>query len=332
MKRKILVIALKYSYGIKKFGSGLNEKAISKSLEKLGHEVKNIWIDEFKKEELNKYILKKANEYSPDLIFFKLFKDEIDKKTLLHLKSKYKTLNWFGDDNWRFESFSSKYSNLFTYCVTTDKYSIQKYNDLGQENVILSQHASFENNNDYKNINYKYQVSFVGGKSPYREWFINTLERKGIKCICFGNGWSNGRITYEKMNKIFIESKINLNLSNSISYDIRVNLSKPRNFIAILKTIYKGGTKTKDQIKARNFEIPVNGGFQLTKYVATLEDYYTIGKNITCYSNVDEAYLQIKYFLENNHHREKIKNASVKFARLNHTYLNRMQEIINQTL
>ena len=113
-------------------------------------------------------------------------------------------MNWFGDDSFRFDLFSSKYANCFTYCVTTDKFSVQKYKEIGQKNIILSQHASFENDKPYKNLDYKYEVSFVGTKNPYREWFISELYKRGIKCECFGNGWENGRVSYEELNTIFL--------------------------------------------------------------------------------------------------------------------------------
>ena len=132
MIEKILIVALKYSYGKKEFGPSINEGAIQNSFKMLGIKTKTIWIDEHEKEFLNDYIVNVANIFNPDLIFFKLFKNEIYPRTLIKLKKRFITANWFGDDSFRFDSFTRHYANKFSYCITTDKYSIEKYKKLGQ--------------------------------------------------------------------------------------------------------------------------------------------------------------------------------------------------------
>jgi len=330
MIKKILFIGLKYSYGQKSLGEALNKKAHVDSLKKLGYCVEVVWLDDYNEEQLQKEILLKADEFKPDVIFFKIFKFEVKFETLKRLKEKYFLFNWFGDDQWRFDNFSKYYALYFNAVITTDKFSIKKYNEIGQENVIRSQHASFENNQDYLNIDYKYDVSFIGGISPFRKWFVQELQKKGIKVECFGYGWENGKVTYDEMNEIMLRSKINLNISNSLSYDIRYLISNPRNILSLIKSFIIKGSKNVSQTKARIFEIPVRGGFELTEYVPSLEDYFCIGENLVCYSSVDEAALLIKYYLENGDERETIKSKSVEYARNNHTYLKRTENFMKE--
>ena len=235
MIKKILIVALKYSYGRRDFGPSINQGALIDSLNTLGYTTNTIWIDEHSKDLLNKIILKEANIFNPDLIFFKLFKNEINSETLLKLKKIYKTINWFGDDQWRFNSFTKYYANKFTFCITTDKFSIEKYKKLGIDKIFLSQHASILPEQKFKKHNYIYDVSFVGTKSPYRDWFLKELKKRGINCVCFGKGWSNGLVSYKEMEKIFLSSKINLNICNSLSFDLRVNVYQPRNLLENLK-------------------------------------------------------------------------------------------------
>ncbi|WP_226962094.1 CgeB family protein [Sulfurimonas marina] len=313
MIKKILFIGLKYSYGKKELGEALNKKAHSDMLKEIGYEVENIWLDDYEtNEKLQEAILNKAHDYNPDMIFFKIFKFEVQFETLQTLKKEFFLVNWFGDDQWRFETFTSKYAPYFDVCITTDKFSIEKYKAIGQNNVIRSQHASFENFNDFENIEYKYDVSFIGGANLFRKWFVDELKKKGIIVECFGSGWLNGRITYEQMNDIMLKSKINLNISNSISYDIRYLLHHPKNILSFFKSLIRSGSKNISQTKARIFEIPVRGGFEITEYVPSLEDYFDIGKNIVCYSSVDEAALLIKYYLNNDKERENIRTLSVE--------------------
>jgi len=323
MIKTILYIGSQYEYSKKENGESLNKKAFYNSFVELGYDISHIWYDS-SYENLQTAIIEKANELKPDLIFFILQERQISKETLNSLKEQgHFLVNWFGDDQWRFENFSSKYANCFNACITTDKFSISKYKELGQNNIIRSQWASLKSNVVYEKVNYKYDVTFIGGASRFRKWFVKELEKRGVKVHCFGFNWENGRVSYEEMEEIFLTSKINLNISNSTQYDIRYLLANPRNILNTLR-----GAKNKSQTKARIFEIPVQGGFELTEYVPSLEDYLNIGKEISCYRDIDEAELLIKYYLLHEEEREKIKLAGVKRAREEHTFQNRIVDFM----
>lgn len=328
MIKRILYIAFQYEYGFKANGPALNYKAWYENFLKLGFEVETVFYEDFSKDALQGEIINKASAYQPDLVFFILQKEQIEVSTLKKLKSDgFFIVNFFGDDQWRFDSFSSLYAPHFSACITTDKFSIRKYQNIGQKNIIRSQWASLESNVHSESLNYQYDVSFIGGANPYRKWFVNELKKKGITVQCFGQGWENGRVSFERMEEIFATSKINLNLSNSISYDIRYLLSSLKAAILTFKALIKSG-KNASQTKARNFEIPVQGGFQLTDYVPSLEDYFRIGEEVVCYTSVEDAALLIAYYLENETKRESIKKEGVNRARYEHTFKHRIVEFI----
>ena len=325
MIKKILYIGSQYEYSKKENGESLNKKAFYNNFVDLGYEVISVWYDE-RYNDLQQEIIQKAHEIKPDMIFFILQANQIEKSTLQKLKDDgHFLVNWFGDDQWRFDDFSSEYANYFDACMTTDKFSVEKYKSIGQNNIIRSQWASLESNVKYKNNEYKYDVSFIGGANPFRKWFVKELAKREIKVDCFGSGWENGRVSYEEMEEIFATSKINLNISNSTQYDIRYLLSNPRNILNTLRS-----TKNKSQTKARIFEILVQGGFELTEYVPSLEDYFDIGKEIACYRDIDEAELLIKYYLTHEDERENIKLAGVQRARNEHTFKNRIVEFMKE--
>ena len=324
MIKKILYIAFQYEYAKKENGTALNYKAWNENFVKLGYEVETLFYEDYSKENLQIKIIETANEIKPDLIFTILQKEQIEIKTLKTLKQQnFFTVNFFGDDQWRFDNWSSRFAPYFSACITTDKFSIDKYKAIGQKNIIRSQWASLDSDTSYENIDYKYDVSFIGGINPYRKWFVKELSKRGIKVHCFGNGWDNGRVTYEQMEEIFLSTKINLNISNSTNYDIRYLLSNLRAFLSTLKATVKGG-KNSSQTKARNFEIPVQGGFQLTDYVPTIEDYFYIGKELICYNSIDEAENLVNYYLKHDKERENIKIKGVQKAREHHTFKHRV--------
>jgi spore maturation protein CgeB len=325
MIKKILYLSYQFEFGKPENGKAFNYKAWYENFLKLGYEIEPIFYDSHSKEELQSLIIEKANKIKPDMIFFILQKNQIENQTLEKLKDTgFFSVNFFGDDQWRFDNFSSRYANYFNACITTDKFSIDKYKDIDQNNVIYSQWGSPYSDVKYKDIKYKYDVSFVGGISAYRKWFVSELQKRNIKVHCFGDGWTNGRVTDEEIEQIFVSSKINLNISNSISYDARYLFSSVRNFASTVKSVLVGESKNSSQTKARNFEIPNLGGFQLTDYVPTLDDYYHIGKEIVCYNGIDESEKLIYYYLKHEDERENIKSAGVEKARSEHTSIKRI--------
>lgn len=325
MIKKILYIGSHFEYSKKENGESLNKKAFFNNFEDLGYKVFPIWYDD-NHGKLQEEIINKANEIKPDIVFFILQSNQVEQKTLKKLRDDgHFTVNWFGDDQWRFEDFSIHFANNFNVCITTDKFSVDKYKAIGQSNIIRSQWASLESTIEYNEISYKYDVSFIGGANPFRIWFVNELNKRGIKVHCFGDRWENGRVSYLEMENIFATSKINLNISNSTQYDIRYLLSNPRNILNTLRS-----SKNKSQTKARIFEIPVQGGFELTEYVPSLEDYFDIGNEISCYRDIDEAELLIRYYLTHDEERENIKINGIRKSRKEHTFKNRIIEFMKE--
>jgi spore maturation protein CgeB len=292
---------------------------------------------------LKKYLL--TNK--PDIIFFNLISFEIPISLLNFLTKEYITINWFGDDQWRFNDFSRIYAPMFTHIITTDKYKISEYKKLGINNIHSSQWACLGVIDKPKEINYKYDISFVGAYSINREYVIEFLKKKGFKVSVFGLGWNN-IITQKEMNEVFLKSKINLNLSNSVPNDfyyikfLRDILMKSlmyfikfqfRDSLFQLKKLLKSikilnYSKVEEQIKARNFEIPSNYGFQISKYAIGIEDYYSIGKELIIFNSLKELEILCKYYLENEKERFKIIKAAHSKSHT-HTYIKRLENILN---
>ncbi|MBP9673643.1 MAG: glycosyltransferase [Bacteriovoracaceae bacterium] len=306
----------------------ISEYGFRRNFLKLGHEVQPFYYDSYLSNIplLQKDLIKTADHFKPDLIFFMLFQDQFSFDTLSYLKKKYKTINWFGDDTWRFSSFTKKYAPYFSYSITTDKYSIENYKEIGISHVLQSQWAALDEYAIPKfKGKYEYDISFVGGYHPYRDWILKRLKKKGFNVACYGHGWPAGSLSGEEMSLLFRHSKINLNLSNSVGRDARFIFSHPKNLIYSLKS-----SKKYEQIKARNFEIPYYGGFQLTSFALGLEDYFDLGKEIAVFGNADEVDILISYYLKNEQEREAIRNLGHQRAIREHGYLQRLKLILSE--
>ncbi len=328
---KVLFCDLKFDYGKEKNGPNFIGNAFRDAIAANGNDVSLFYYDNYlldpqPSDKLQLDLLDFASSKEPDLIFFSMFGDQFAYQTLEKLKSRFVTCAWFGDDTWRFKDYTARYAGHFTYCITTDKFSVKKYFDIGQKNVILSQWAAIDNHrvlDGMTDSEYLYEVSFVGGFNRYREWFVKRLAHFGIKVECFGRGWGNSFIDLDKMQRVFQLSKINLNLSNSLCHDIRFLFSNPFNLVDYMR--YQ---KDIGQIKARNFEIPYYGGFQMTDFFPGIEDYFKIGEEIACFKDVEEAAFLIKYYLENDELRKEMALRASMNARANHGYANRFRDIL----
>lgn len=328
---KVVPVFLRYDYGIKSRGDSVEYVGFYSALKQITDEVYPFWYDEYltKGDELQKRVTKFIDDVRPDIVFFILMRDEFSFYTFDYLKSKYITINWFCDDQWRFKNFTKYYAPHFTHSVTTDKFALSKYKEMGYENVILSQWAPFgcSKNVDFESIKYKYDVSFVGGISGHRHWIVKELLKRGVKVECFGAGWENGRVSFEEMAEIFKTSKINLNISDSVYYDIRYIFSSVRS----LREFVKSKKRIEVLITSRNFEIPAFGGFELTNYVPFLEDYFEIGREVAAYSSMENLVLQINYYLRNGEERRKIMvKGHEKAINDEFTYLNRLKGIFEK--
>lgn len=348
---RILFPVFKFDYGLQSRGASLEKTFFYPALCEIA-DVIPFWLEEngypADIENLQKKIIDKAELTNPDLIFFILLKHELYNETIANLSNRWITINWFADDQWRFDSFTKKIAPLFHFSITVDKYSLPKYAAIGYKNVILSQWATPKQLPiAIEGDSYKYDVSFVGSKNLVREWYVHELKKRGIFVDCFGSGWENGRIEFSDIERIMRESRISLNISNSIPVEMNYlffALRKTFKVILGLAPQKEGylaslvsqaaairdlffGKKRQNQIKARNFEIPSWGGFQVSHFCLGIEDFFMPGKEIVLYSSASEMAQIIKYYLEHGKEREAIRLAGQR-ASLPYTYVERMKYIL----
>lgn len=259
-------------------------------------------------------------------------------------------MNWFADDQWRFNTFTKHIAPYFDISVTTDRFSLPNYKNLKIKNVILSQWGGpVPSGSSAQYSNYEYDITFVGGYNLVRGWYIQFLIDAGFNVQCFGAGWPNGRVSQEEMVRIFNVSKICLNLSNSQPANYRyllfmlkrvlysvigISVVKMGYLYAIksaiigLSNFLKSGKRV-EQVKARNFEIPASGGFQISHFALQLEDFFRPGKEIAIYSTPEELVQLVRYYLEHDVERENIRQAGYIRSQ-EHSYDNRMEKLLSE--
>jgi len=332
---KILALLMQHDYGIKERGFSYEYLNIFLPLcDVYGKE--NIFLYDYfsdykskGKKFCNNRILEIVNEIKPDLSVFCLFKNEIEFETVDKLRKISPAFCYFIDDPWRVK-FARQWIKHFDFFSTPDFFMHQTYIAEGFTNALYSPfgfNSSIYKKKDLKKI---YDVTFVGGFSPYRKWVINLLQKEGIKINVFGRGWSsdNNWISQEQMIDIFNQSKINLNLSNAVFYDLKFlfySFSSPYSIAKILRL-----KKFREQIKGRHYEINGCGGFQLSYYVQGLNLAYEIEKEIAVFDNVYNLPETINFYLKNDKLREQIAENGFQKSLKEHTAQSYLKNLVEQ--
>lgn len=358
---KILYVAMKYDYGRRDRGFSFEHVNFFDALDEEGHEILYFdfmsLIDELGRGGMNRRLFDIAQSEQPDLMFTVLFKDELDPAVVSRISSELPTvtLNWFCDDHWRFESFSSRWAPCFNWVVTTASSALPKYKQIGYANVIKSQWGCNDNLYCKHDLPLAHDVSFVGQPHGNRRAVIDALRSAGIDVLTRGYGWEDGRVSQDEMIQIFNQSRINLNLPNAsrpaesqLTLVRRARLSTAR----VLKTLPFGeravavaaralsaleqarsGDRPSavemfpEQIKGRNFEVPGCGGFLLTGAADDLEHYYVPGREIAVFDSIDDLVEQVRYYLDHEEERRQIAQAGYDRTLREHKYRHRFEEI-----
>jgi len=330
---KIVIVSMLYSYGIKERGYSYDYYNMYSSLKNVYKDVHFFdyysLFQEKGKGAMNKELLNYIKKEKPDLAIFSLYRDEFIPEVLNELKKYTITLCYFWDDQWRI-NFTKFWAPHFSYITTPDFDGIRKWRERGYNNVIYSPFGCNHFLYKKKNLPKKYDVSFVGMYHPHRNWILKKIKKAGIDVFTVGSGWGK-YVSYEEIINIFNQSKVNLNLSNSQSWDLRYLLSSVKAIKAALSLLRrKEEPKNREQIKGRHFEICGCGGFQISYYVEGLEHCYEIGKEIVIFSGIDDLIEKIKYYLKHEAEREKIANTGYQRTLTDHTYQKRFREIFKR--
>lgn len=347
--KKILLNIAKYDYGIRENGLSFEYFNFYRIFKEIGH---TVFLFDFAseaqkygKDQMNRKLIKTIKQIQPDLLFSLFppgyFTNETLKKILT---MRTQSVIWMTDDEWMWDFFGKKICFYFSNVITTDATAVKKYSRIGYNQVILSQWGANTSLFKPSNIKKDIDVSFVGSINPWRKYLIEFLKNKGIPVVCYGTGWPNGRLDDQKMVEIFNRSKINLNISNSVQFDLGYLLTifppsrYEKGLIRKLYSIFGPqlhtllAPKKNDQVKARLFEIAACQSFFLTHYTAGLERFYQINKEVVVYNSKNELVRLIKHYLVSENERETISRFAYLKTVNKYSYKLLFKKILDQII
>lgn len=311
----ILCVFGEHAYGDPARGEGYEYVNFLPALRRLGHRVS--FFESFSREPyadftvLNRALLQRVEETSPDVVFCVLMQYEVWIETMrLIRKSGPLLVNWSTDDSWKYPMFSRLIGTEWDLSVTTYPNAVGWYQCDGIGRVYLSQWAANVETltPPLSAAACRYPVSFVGAAYGNRPAMVDALRREGIDVACFGHGWPAGPVEAKRISEIVRLSRISLNFSEGARKGT-------------------GGTGDR-QIKARVFEVPGYGGCLLTEQTPNLEKYFRIGEEVLTFEGRDELVGTVKSLLADSDRRDAIARRGFERVSREHTYDRRFDEVL----
>lgn len=315
-KPRVLYLGMQWDYGVRSRGTSFEHDNFYPALKGWAKEIKHFdFVDVGQSHGLaamSDMLYDEVQRFAPDALFGVWFDTNHDPRRPMLKKisqtTPCKTIGWFCDSHWRYESFDKPWAEFMDFNVTTSKSGHEKYirDGLGSK-VIKSQWAAAPN---YRKLNLPrdIEVSFIGQPHGDRRMVIDEIRKAGINIRVCGTGWPGApRLTFDQMVETFNRSKVNLNLNNACDMSFK-------------------------QIKGRNFEVPGCGGFLLTGTAENLHEYYAYGTEIETYESTGEMIEKIRLYLRENERRERIADNGYQRTMAEHTYAHRFDAIFSAVL
>jgi hypothetical protein len=148
-------------------------------------------------------------------------------------------------------------------------------------------------------------VSFVGQAYGFRRGLIDRLQRLGLSVTTAGSGWPSGVIGADDASRLYQRSKIILGMGGI------------------------GWSADLKNVKGRDFEMPaVGNAVYLTSYNPDLTEHFDLGREICCYSTVDECFELAHALLANETKRVAIARQGRRRCLREHTWVHRFRRIL----
>ena len=169
---------------------------------------------------------------------------------------------------------------------------------------------------DQDKVNYGYDVCFIGLPFPNRVEMFESLRDYNLGV--FGDHWTKyfmlkgkktpsyyrGRASGETVNKIYLSSKIVLNIHHPHSIE---------------------------GLNTRTFDIPACGAFEMVDYKNNVEKHFEIDKEIVAFKNINELKSKIDFYLKNDDLRKTISDRGKQKVLSEHTWVHRVKDVMSLT-
>lgn len=269
--------------------------------------------------------LRRAHRAAPIDVLFTYFTDAcIEPAALDEIRSLgIKTVNWYCNGSYLLH-LVAEISPRYDFVLVPEKFRLADYRALGAR-PIYCQEAANPNIYQPRAVPQDLDVSFAGQAYGDRPAYVQALLQAGIGVHAFGLNWRppahrpqecaavaaipdacrHDVLSDDELVTLYSRSKINLGFSTCGD------------------THRDGPGARIVQIRLRDFEIPMAGGFYMVEHIDELAEFYKLGQEIVCYRDLPDLVDKLRYYLAHERQREQIRQAGYARARRDHTWQQR---------
>jgi spore maturation protein CgeB len=306
---------------------------VPQSLIELGHEVivynheRDNWIEKIRQKYSktdfinykNRQLLDLLDREKPD-VFFSIYGRTQNAETIKAIKSRnILTISWWLNDPFEL-GFQLAPASEYDFYFSNSLYTHDMYRKNGVKNIhFLPVGIDTHTHKPAATPNYKYDILFAGDFHPIREEIIAKLIQNGINISIMGP-WNKKHM---KQNELLAPHFVHQRRFFS-PQEMVVAFQQSK----IVLNIHSWLGRYEYGINPRLFEASGCAAFQICDMKQEIPLLFEPNKEIVLYENVEELCKLIPYYLSHNAEREQIAKATYQRAMNEHTYIKRMEKVL----
>jgi spore maturation protein CgeB len=239
------------------------------------------------------------------------------------------TVNWYCNASFQLHLVSG-IAPHYDFCLVPEKHRLADYRALGARPVYCQEAANPAVYRPHP-VAQEFDVTFVGQSYGERPEIVMWLRAHGVDVRVWGPRWEyhvqprsrnplrrwvrratglpphavGGVLSDDELTRMYSRSKINLGF-------------------AACGDTHRGPERVV-QIRLRDFEVPMSGGFYLVEHMDELEEFFDSGREIETYRSREELLDKIRFYLANDAARERIRQAGRRRCLRDHTWQGRFE-------
>jgi len=285
------------------------QPALRRALEGIGEYHQIDWRQQ--RHRINDILLSEGARFDPHIVFMQLQAEGVINPLVLQRfaqKTDAFIVNWNGDVRPSVQHWMGYLGEVCDMTLITNRTQIPEYERLGCQRPGYLQIGFDDRNFKPKDAKKTREVVFLG--TNYRDFPLSQMRVDMVEAVAqkyklevFGNGWPqhNARVGLQDEPDIYHSAKIALGIS---AFDYECYTSD------------------------RLFRAMGSGCFYLTKWFPDIETMFENHKHLVWWHDIDELLEQIGYYLTHDNKREKIAAAGCELVHKQHTWQNRIEELM----
>jgi spore maturation protein CgeB len=277
-----------------------------------------------------------SHQQAPIDLFFSYFYDAcVEPAALDRIRAKGITaINWYCNASYQLHLVRD-ISAHYDYCLVPEKYRLDDYAALGATPIYCQEAANPTTYRPYP-VAEQFDVTFVGQCYGDRADLVQWLREQSVDVRVWGPRWEyhvqhrsrnplkrlltkpgglppqvvGGILSDAELVRMYSRSKINLGFSTC-------------------GETHRTGERIV-QIRLRDFEVPMSGGFYLVEYLDELREFFEFGHEIETYRSREEMVDKIRFYLGHDEARQRIGQAGRVRCLRDHTWERRFATVFAQ--